>query len=92
LNQSVLLAGVNDNAGVLAELSEALFQANVIPYYLHLLDKVHGAAHFNVSEERATVLLGELSGQLPGYLVPKLAREEAGAASKTVIDAQHPKP
>src|SRR5690606_39957382 len=56
LNQSVLLAGVNDSADVLVELSETLFDAGVLPYYLHLLDKVHGAAHFDVAEQDAIAL------------------------------------
>jgi KamA family protein len=87
LNQAVLLAGVNDNAPALVKLSEKLFAAGVLPYYLHLLDKVQGAAHFDTQEYRASELLGEISSQLPGYLVPKLAREVAGEASKIVVPA-----
>jgi len=85
LNQSVLLAGVNDSVTALAELSEALFDAGVLPYYLHLLDPVAGAAHFEVPEARARRLVGELAEQLPGYLLPRLAREVPGAASKQVL-------
>lgn len=85
LNQSVLLRGVNDDAGTLAGLSEALFEAGVAPYYLHLLDPVAGAAHFDVPEAEARVLHQALQARLPGYLVPRLAREEAGAAAKTLI-------
>ncbi len=84
-NQAVLLAGVNDDAEVLAALSERLFAQGVIPYYLHLLDRVRGAAHFDVPRERAQRLYHELSARLPGYLVPHLALEEAGRASKTII-------
>lgn len=85
LNQAVLLRGVNDSAQAQSELSVALFDAGVVPYYLHLLDRVDGAAHFHVAEDRALTIIDELRQQLPGYLVPRLAREEAGAASKTVI-------
>jgi L-lysine 2,3-aminomutase len=85
LNQAVLLAGVNDNAATLIELSEKLFAAGVLPYYLHLLDKVQGAAHFDTPEHRARELMGEISSRLPGYLVPKLAREIAGETSKIVM-------
>jgi EF-P beta-lysylation protein EpmB len=85
LNQSVLLAGVNDSADTLAALSEKLFDAGVLPYYLHLLDKVQGAAHFAVGEERARLLLGRVAAALPGYLVPRLVRETAGARSKIVL-------
>jgi len=85
LNQSVLLAGVNDDADVLAELSEALFDAGVLPYYLHVLDRVRGAAHFEVPALRATGLHEELRRRLPGYLVPGLVREEAGAPYKVPI-------
>jgi EF-P beta-lysylation protein EpmB len=87
LNQTVLLAGVNDDATALANLSEKLFSAAVLPYYLHLLDKVQGAAHFDIPETLARGLLGEISSQLPGYLVPKLVREMAGATSKVGLSA-----
>lgn len=82
LNQSVLLRGVNDDAGALADLSEALFDAGAVPYYLHRLDRVQGAAHFEVDEARATAMIGELRARLPGYLVPRLVREAAGAPAK----------
>ena len=85
LNQSVLLAGVNDSTDTLVELSEALFDAKVIPYYLHQLDKVAGASHFAVSDERARELEQQLRARLPGFLVPKLVREIAGEASKTPL-------
>lgn len=85
LNQSVLLAGVNDSGAALAELSEALFEAGALPYYLHLLDRVRGAAHFEVSEARARRLLGRAAARLPGYLVPRLVREEPGAAAKVSV-------
>ena len=85
LNQSVLLAGINDSTDALTALSERLFAAGVLPYYLHLLDKVQGAAHFDVPEERARRLISGISAVLPGYLVPKLARELAGAPSKLVL-------
>jgi EF-P beta-lysylation protein EpmB len=87
LNQAVLLAGVNDDVPTLAALSEALFAAGVLPYYLHMLDPVSGAAHFAVSEPRAAALLESLRGQLPGYLLPRLVREIPGAAAKTPVVA-----
>lgn len=85
LNQSVLLAGVNDDAAVLADLSEELIAAGVLPYYLHLLDRVAGAAHFDVTEDRARRIHRDLLESLPGYLVPRLVREVPGASSKTWI-------
>lgn len=85
LNQSVLLAHINDSAEVLAELSEALFACGVLPYYLHVLDRVQGAAHFEASEADALALHAELTARLPGYLVPKLVREVAGARAKTPV-------
>jgi EF-P beta-lysylation protein EpmB len=85
LNQSVLLKGVNDSTDALEQLSERLFEAHVLPYYLHLLDKVQGAAHFDISENRARQLVGELAARLPGYLVPKLVREIAGRPAKTPV-------
>lgn len=81
-NQSVLLKGVNDSVDALAALSEALFAVGVIPYYLHLLDRVQGAAHFEIGENRARELMRGLRARLPGYLVPRPVREVAGAASK----------
>jgi EF-P beta-lysylation protein EpmB len=85
LNQSVLLRGVNDDDEVLASLSERLFACGVLPYYLHLLDPVAGAAHFDVSEDRGRTLIGLLRARLPGYLVPRLVRETPGDLSKTVL-------
>jgi EF-P beta-lysylation protein EpmB len=88
LNQAVLLAGVNDSADALADLSETLFEAGVLPYYLHLLDSVEGAAHFEVPEEKARLLHTELTNRLPGYLVPRLVREVEGAPAKVGIHLQ----
>jgi L-lysine 2,3-aminomutase len=85
LNQSVLLRGVNDSIAALEELSVALFESGVLPYYLHLLDPVRGAAHFDVPADSARRLLAQLTARLPGYLVPKLVREDPGAASKTML-------
>lgn len=85
LNQGVLLAGVNDSSDVLVDLSSRLFDCGVLPYYLHLLDRVAGAAHFEVDEVRALEIMAELRARLPGYLVPRLVRETPGAPSKVVI-------
>jgi L-lysine 2,3-aminomutase len=85
LNQSVLLAGVNDDATTLAALSERLFSYGVLPYYLHALDPVAGAAHFDVDERRGRDLVEELRARLPGYLVPRFVRELPGRLSKTPI-------
>lgn len=82
LNQSVLLKSVNDAAATLAELSERLFSINILPYYLHLLDRVSGAAHFLVPDSEAKIIYRELAEHLPGFLVPKLARETSGNFSK----------
>lgn len=82
LNQAVLLQGVNDNSNTLVELSESLFSAGVLPYYLHQLDKVQGASHFEVSSARAIHLHEQLRQRLPGYLLPQLVHEQAGASSK----------
>lgn len=82
LNQSVLLKGINDNADVLCTLSERLFAAGVLPYYLHQLDKVAGAAHFSVPDEQALQLVAAMRSRLPGYLVPQLVRETAGDSGK----------
>lgn len=85
LNQSVLLKGINDSADTLAELSSVLFQANVLPYYLHLLDPVQGAAHFDVPEAEAVQLVSELKANCPGYLIPRLVREIPREPGKTWI-------
>ena len=85
LNQSVLLKGINDSVEVLTTLSEGLFEAGVLPYYLHMLDRVEGAAHFEVNEETARMIYRGLLARLPGYLVPKLVREIAGEGSKTPL-------
>lgn len=85
LNQAVLLAGINDSVQTLAALSQALFRSGTLPYYLHLLDKVEGAAHFDLSEERAVALHTALQAQLPGYLLPRLVRDIPGRPHKTVL-------
>lgn len=85
LNQSVLLTGINDEPGILAALSHALFAYGVLPYYLHVLDKVQGAAHFDMHFSRAQTIYQQLQLLLPGYLLPRLAREEPGKLSKTLL-------
>ncbi|RDS84817.1 EF-P beta-lysylation protein EpmB [Dyella monticola] len=85
LNQSVLLRAVNDDADVLTALSERMFAAGVLPYYLHQLDRVQGAAHFEVTDARALSLIEAMRNRLPGYLVPKLVREVGGDPSKRPI-------
>jgi EF-P beta-lysylation protein EpmB len=85
LNQAVLLRGINDRVADQVALSEALFEAGALPYYLHLLDRVAGAAHFDTPEASAQRLVADLASHLPGYLVPRLVREEPGAPAKTVL-------
>ncbi|MGI9277813.1 MAG: EF-P beta-lysylation protein EpmB [Endozoicomonas sp.] len=85
LNQAVLLKGVNDSVDALTKLSHRLFHADVMPYYLHLLDRVQGAAHFDVSEREALKLMAGVMKQCPGYMVPKLVREEAGKECKSPV-------
>ncbi|SMY18197.1 EF-P beta-lysylation protein EpmB [Photobacterium aquimaris] len=86
LNQSVLLKGVNDSVTALTELSEALFDAGILPYYLHVLDHVQGAAHFFVDDQQARTLMAGVISNVSGYLVPTLAREIGGRSSKTPLD------
>ncbi len=86
LNQAVLLRGINDHAEILKRLSEKLFEDGVLPYYLFLLDRVIGAAHFDINDTKAKQLVKELQSCLPGYLVPRLAREIPGRPSKTLIN------
>ena len=93
LNQAVLLRGVNDSLEALADLCERGHAAGVLPYYLHQLDRVAGAAHFEVDDAQALALHAGLAARLPGYLVPKLVREVAGAPGKTplvAVDAGSP--
>ena len=85
LNQSVLLRGVNDDVATLATLSERLFEADILPYYLHVLDPVQGAAHFDVPDSEARELVARLRDHLPGFLMPRLVREIPGKASKTPL-------
>jgi len=85
LNQSVLLHQVNDSAEKLIALSQRLHDSGVLPYYLHLLDKTRGAMHFEVSPATAVQIVEQMRARLPGYLVPRLVREQAGEESKTAI-------
>lgn len=86
LNQSVILRGVNDSAQTLSALSERLFDAGVLPYYLHAFDPVRGAHHFDVPDDEARRLVRELQASLPGFLVPRLVRETPGRPGKTLLD------
>jgi L-lysine 2,3-aminomutase len=88
LNQSVLLKDVNDNAPALIQLSEQLFAIGVLPYYLHLLDKASGVGHFEIAENQALEIIQHMQRNLPGYLVPKLVKEVAGAAYKITISGK----
>ncbi|HEY5718388.1 MAG TPA: EF-P beta-lysylation protein EpmB [Motiliproteus sp.] len=90
LNQSVLLRGVNDDLSTLKTLSETLFAHQVLPYYLFLLDPVAGSAHFDLGVEESQQLAGQLAAQLPGYLVPQLVREQAGALAKVPLQPRIP--
>jgi EF-P beta-lysylation protein EpmB len=85
LNQSVLLKGVNDSIEALENLSHQLFHYQTLPYYLHLLDKVKGTAHFATEQQQALILMKNLRNRLPGYLVPKLVQEISGKRSKSPI-------
>ncbi|MBW0146952.1 EF-P beta-lysylation protein EpmB [Marinobacter arenosus] len=86
LNQSVILRGVNDDADVLEALSETLFDAGVLPYYLHAFDPVEGAHHYDVTDDEARGLVRALLNRLPGFLVPKLVREVPGREGKSPIN------
>lgn len=85
-NQSVLLANINDDADTLCALSEKLFDSGIQPYYIHVLDKVLGAAHFDVSEDKAKQIAKQMMATLPGFLMPKFVRENAGEANKTPLN------
>ncbi|OAV00923.1 MULTISPECIES: EF-P beta-lysylation protein EpmB [Moraxella] len=86
LNQSVLLADINDDIHTLSKLSQDLFGAGILPYYLHILDRVQGAAHFDIAISDAIQLYWQLLEVLPGYLVPKLVQELPNRPFKTPID------
>lgn len=85
LNQAVLLKDINNSAQILADLSYRLFDAGIMPYYLHVLDKVKGAHHFDLSSEEINLIYKDVLENLPGYLVPKLVREIAGEKNKTPL-------
>ncbi len=86
LNQAVLLRSVNETPQALIDLPRRLFACGVLPYYLHLLDPVRGAAHFAVAEPRAARLLAAAAAALPGYRVPRLVREVPNRPGKTPIE------
>jgi EF-P beta-lysylation protein EpmB len=85
LNQAVLLRGINDSSAALIELSRRLVNLRVMPYYLHQLDRVQGAAHFEVPVCRGIELIEEMRRQLPGYAVPRFVQEIAGDDGKRVL-------
>lgn len=90
LNQSVLLSGINDQAELLAELSLRMFEVGILPYYLHLPDKVSGTSHFDPGLRQSMQIFSQLQELLPGYLVPRLVREIPGAVSKEILAANLP--
>ena len=85
LNQSVFLKDVNDDAKVLAELSYKLFESSILPYYIHLLDKVTGAERFLISDKEANEIFIKLQKLVPGYLLPRLVRDEGGESKRLVL-------
>ena len=85
MNQAVLLRGVNDSVKALVDLCELLSDHGVLPYYLNQLDKVAGAAHFEVSVTRGKQLIEKLRTRLPGYAVPRYVIEQPGTENKTVL-------
>ena len=85
LNQSVLLKDINDNAKVLADLSYKLFESSILPYYLHLLDKVSGAERFLISDKKAKKIYKLLQKSIPGYLLPRMVRDEGGESKNLVL-------
>lgn len=82
LNQAVLLQGVNDTVTDQVALAEAVFDAGVLPYYLHVLDPVAGTAHFDVSDGAALQIHAQMRDALPGFLLPRLVREVPGERAK----------
>ena len=92
LNQSVLLKNINDSAEILEKLSLKLFETNIMPYYLHLPDKVQGTAHFDVSIQTGQAIMAKLSARLPGYLVPKLVSEETREKALKLLLFNHTHP
>ena len=86
LNQAVLMRGINDDIETLAELCSRLVDLRVMPYYLHQLDRVAGAAHFEVPESRGRELVRQLRARLPGYAVPRYVRDVPGATHKEILD------
>jgi len=90
LNQSVLLAGINDTLAALVDLSQRLIQIRVMPYYLHQLDRVQGAAHFEVDPGKGRELVAKMLACLPGYAVPRYVREVPGAMAKTPLFPSDP--
>jgi EF-P beta-lysylation protein EpmB len=87
LNQSVLLRGVNDTVAAQADLCRRLADLRVVPYYLHQMDRVRGAAHFETSEADGRWIIEQLRAELPGYLVPRYVREVPGEPSKSPIES-----
>lgn len=85
LNQSVLLGGINDTLKQQLALAERLFEFKILPYYLHMLDRVSGISHFEVAENKAFALYKSMRATLPGYMLPKLVREQAGEDAKTIL-------
>ncbi len=85
LNQAVLLRGVNDDEATLIELAKMLANHGILFYYLHQIDRVQGAAHFEVDEKKGAWLIDRIAQHLPGYAVPRYVKEIAGEPYKTML-------
>jgi lysine 2,3-aminomutase len=86
LNQSVLLKGVNDCSETLEQLQLSLFEAGVLPYYLHHPDRAEGTSHFDLSFEEGKKLFNELQTRLPGYLCPRYVIDKIDEPFKSIIE------
>lgn len=85
VSQTVLLRGVNDDAGVLEALFRALLVLRVQPYYLHHCDLVRGAGHFRTTIAVGQAIMAALRGRMSGMGVPTYVLDIPGGFGKVPI-------
>ncbi len=84
-NQSVLLAGVNDDAHIQRKLVQDLVRIRVRPYYLYQCDLVEGTGHFRTPVAKGIEIIEALRGHTSGFAVPTFVVDAPGGGGKIPV-------
>jgi lysine 2,3-aminomutase len=84
-NQTVLLAGINDDERTLEALFRGLVRARVRPYYLLQADPVRGTGHLRTPLARGVELMSRLQGRVSGIALPRFVCDTPGGRGKVPL-------